>query len=302
MISTPISAVPTHYGRRRLSLSVRIGTLLLVLGIMIMFAGIAMVAGSRGEKPKEAVEMKETPCAYVTIQNNYHIDLLVIDYLATMQEDETEKEDYYLALFIDGDKKPYYCVLRADPKTALYDGLRAYLADETQNIGDARYDAYYSVRSMSKVKDLKEKFEEGIEKYDELISGEFGEVSKSIYYLQYICGADEDYNAVMKSRKTKDTLGDFAAILIGAALVACGILLFVKSKKKRSLPDETQTMYQYPQQPGDPFYQPAAQPQPYAAPPQNDPFYQPAAQPQQGELPQQPYDPTAGNGTPDGTA
>lgn len=296
MISAPLSAVPVHYARRRLSLSVRFGVLLLVFGIMIMFVGVAMVAGSRGEKPKEAVEMKETPCAYVTIQNNYHVDLLVIDYIATMQQGETEKEDYYLALFFDGEQKPYYCALCADKNTALYDELRAYVADETQKIGDARYDAYYSVRAISKIENLKEKFEEKIEKYDETISGEFGDMSKSIYYLQYICGADEDYNAVMKGRQTKSALGNYAAILVGAALVACGILLFVRDKKKKSLPDETQTMYQYPQQPGDPFYQPAAQPQPYAAPPQNDPFYQPAAQPQQ------PYDPTAGNGTPDGTA
>ena len=288
MISTALSAVPGRY-RRRLSLSVRFGTLLLVLGILTMFAGVAIVIGSRGEKPKEAVEMKETPYAYVTIQNNYRIDLLVIDYLATMQEGEKEKEDYYLAMFVDGDKKPYYCVLRADKNTDLYDGLREYLADETQNIGDARYDGYYSVRGMSHVKDLQKEFDEGVEKYDELLSAEVGETSKSIYYLEYICGADEDYNAVVKSKKTMGTLGNYATILIGAVLVVCGILLFVRQKKKNALPDEEQTVYQYPQQPGAPGAGGYPQ-QPYTAPPQNDSFYQPTTQqPQQPYAPQQPY-------------
>ncbi len=264
MISTALNAVPGRY-RRGLSLSVRIGTLLLVLGIMAMFVGVAMLAGSRNEKPKEAVEMKETPYAYVTIQNNYRINLLAVDYLGTMQQGETEKEDYYLALFVDGNGDPYYCALRADKKTDLYNRLRAYVADETQVIGDASFDAYYSVHGISKFKNLQQEFDQGIEKYDGIVSEEIGEVKKSIYCLQYICGADEDYTAVVKGMQTKEKLGDFAAILLGAALAACGILLFVRNKKKRSLPAEEQTTYQYPQQSD-------------GAPPQNDSFYRPTAQ------------------------
>lgn len=282
MLSTAISTPPVRY-RRRLSLAVRIGVLLLVLGIMIMFAGVAMIAGGHREEPKEAVEMKETDYPYVTIQNNYHIDLLVIDYLATMQQGETEKEDYYLALFVDGGGDPYYCALRADKNTELYKELRAYLADETQNIGDARYDAYYSVHNISKVENLQEEFDEEIAKYDELVKGELGDVSKSIYCLEYICGADEDYSAVVKGKQTMGTLGNYATILVGAVLVVCGILLFVRQKKKNALPDEEQTVYQYPQQPGAPGANGYPQ-QPYSTPPSNDPFYQPAAQ--------QPYDPS----------
>ncbi len=303
MISTALSSVPVHY-RRRLSLTVRLGTLLLTLGLLLLFFGGIITAGRLKDKPKEAVEMKETPCAYVTIQNNYRIDLLVIDYIATMQEGDTDKEDYYLAMFIDGDQKPYYCVLRADPKTALYDELRAYLADDSQYIGDARFDAYYSVHSISKITNLKEEFEKGIEKFDDLITGEVGNVSKSIYYMQYICVADEDYNAVMKAEKTGNVAAGFGMLLGAVVMIVGGILLFVKEKKKKSLPAEEQTMYQYPQQPGDPNAGVYSQ-QPYAAPPQNDPFYQPTAQPQQpygtpqqGGYPQQGYNVPQQDGDP----